>query len=153
MADKPNAEELIAEELGITLDTLKIWLRPFCHNPMTTELLLLLGAGIMLGTYNVKEVCDRLGLSPHPAYAALQFQSVHRWRKLLGELGYEMAIPLLSSRNSRRKAQRPAVGPAVCWPWMIVCWNGCRAKWAWSGPGIVVGASGWSRARTSSVWC
>ena len=106
MADKPSAEDLIAEELGIGLDTLKMWLQPFCHNPLTRELLLLLGAGVMLGTYSVKEVCDRLGFSLHQAYSSLQFQSVHRWRKLLSELGYEMAIPLLRELQEKSAATR-----------------------------------------------
>ena len=106
MADQPSAEDLIAEELGNELATLKRWLQPFCHNPLTTELLLLLGAGVMLGTFSVKEVCDRLGLSPHQAYSSLQFQSVYRWRKLLGELGYEMAIPLLRELQEKSAATR-----------------------------------------------
>jgi len=106
MANPPQAEDLIAEELGHELDTMKGRLQPFCHNPLTTELLLLLGAGVMLGTYTVKEVCDRLGLAAHPAYSSLQFQSVYRWRKLLGELGYEMAIPLLKELQEKSAATR-----------------------------------------------
>jgi hypothetical protein len=104
MADSPCAEELIAHELGIALETVKTWLHPFGQNPRTTEFLLLLGAGVMMGTYSVKEVCDRLGLSPPQAYAAVRFQSVYRWRKVLGDLGYEMAIPLLQELQGKSAA-------------------------------------------------
>ena len=104
MADASAAEELIAHELGIALETVKSWLQSFAQNPRTTEFLLLLGAGVMLGAYSVKEVCDRLGLVPHQAYAALRFQSVYRWRKVLGELGYEMALPLLQDLQAKSAA-------------------------------------------------
>lgn len=104
MADSPSAEELIAHEWGIALETVKSWLHPFAPNPLTTEFLLLLGAGVMLGAYSVKEVCDRLGLAPHHAYEAVRFQSVYRWRKMLGELGYEMAIPLLQELQAKSAA-------------------------------------------------
>lgn len=104
MADQPRAEELIAHELGIALETVKTWLHPFGQNPRTTEFLLLLSAGVLLGAYSVNEVCDRLGLSPQQAYAAVRFQSVYRWRNVLGDLGYEMAIPLLQELQGKSAA-------------------------------------------------
>jgi hypothetical protein len=104
MADPFRAEELIAHELGIALESVKTWLHPFGQNPRTTEFLLLLSAGVLLGAYSVNEVCDRLGLSPQQAYAAVRFQSVYRWRKVLGELGYEMAIPLLQELQGKSAA-------------------------------------------------
>jgi len=101
MADQPTAEELVAKELSVTLGELMSMLRPFCHTSVTAELLVLLGAGVMFGTYNVNDVCDRVGISPTTAYHRLQFQSVYRWRKLISELGYEVAIPLLQELQEK----------------------------------------------------
>lgn len=111
MADQPTAEELVAQELSVTLGELMSIVRPFCHTSVTAELLVLLGAGVMFGAYSIKEVCDRVGLSPTMAYYRLQFQSVYRWRMLTSKLGYEVAIPLL--RELQEKSAPPRRTPGL----------------------------------------
>ena len=101
MAEQTTAEELVAQELRVALGDMMNILKPFCHTSLTAELLLLLGAGVMLGAYSVKEVCCRVGLSPGMGYSQLQFQSVYRWRKLISEMGYEVAIPLLQDLQEK----------------------------------------------------
>jgi len=101
MAKQSTAEELVAQELRVALGDMMDILKPFCHTSLTAELLLLLGGGVMFGAYSVKDVCDRLGLSPTMGYYQLQFQSVYRWRKLICELGYEMAIPHLQALQDK----------------------------------------------------
>jgi hypothetical protein len=106
MADKQTAEELVAQELSVSLRELRGLLHPFYHSPLTAELLLLLSAGVMLGIYSIKEVCDRVGLSPGMAYRHLQFQSVYRWHKLLTEIAYEVALPLVRDLQGKSASTR-----------------------------------------------
>jgi hypothetical protein len=52
MAGKQTAEELIAQALSVSLRELRGLSQPLCHSPLTAELLFLLGAGVLLGSYS-----------------------------------------------------------------------------------------------------
>jgi hypothetical protein len=68
------------------------------------ELLLLIALGTLCGAFNPHQVCQTLGLPLSGTYAEVGAVSLYYWHKLLRDVLYDRAIPLLLERQGKSAA-------------------------------------------------
>lgn len=107
---EPTAEQAFLEELGECLEKLEPVLTQQWSRKDWVELVLLLALGVLYGAWNPHQVCQILGLPVGETYAELSTISPYYWRKLLQEVLYAQALPLLQQRQGKSAATRSRDG-------------------------------------------
>ena len=107
---KPTAEKALLEELGTCLEKLVPFLQQQWSKKDWMELVLLLALGTLLGAWNPHQVCQILGLPQRETYAELGTISPYSWRKLLWDVLYAQALPLVEKRHEKSAATRSRDG-------------------------------------------
>jgi hypothetical protein len=97
---------VVIEELGGLVRAIK----KFVKDPESIDVVMLLSAGVMFGAYNLYQVITRLGLSRSKSYERMGYVSLYRWKKILEDIGYETAIPLLKEKLSKSASTKSRAG-------------------------------------------
>ncbi|MCP4285278.1 MAG: transposase [Gammaproteobacteria bacterium] len=108
----PSAETYFTEELTSTYKVVGTLLKGCFRtlNDSTLEMVLALAFAMALGTENIHQVIQRLGVSKSAAYGGVKNVSPYLWRKLLQSHLYEVAIPLVQARLTTSDATRSRDG-------------------------------------------
>jgi hypothetical protein len=99
-----TAEQAFLDELGKRLEGLEEFLQQQWSPKEWVELVLLLALGTLCGAWNPHQACQILGLPESGTYEEVGGVSVYHWRKLLRDVLYAWAIPLLLERQSKSAA-------------------------------------------------
>ena len=121
---EPTAEEAMMEELGECLEKLEPFLTQQWSRKDWVELVLLLALGVLHGAWNPHQVCQILGLPQSETYAELGTVSPYSWRKLLLDVLYAHALPLLRERHGKSAATRSRDG------WVLAVDDLVIIRWA-----------------------
>jgi len=101
---EPTAEKAYLDELGKCLEGLAEFLQRHWSTQEWVELLLLIALGTLCGAWNPHQVCQTLGLPLSGTYAEVGAVSLYYWHKLLRDVLYDRAIPLLLERQGKSAA-------------------------------------------------
>lgn len=133
---EPTAEQALLDELGACLEKLEPVLAEQWSRKDWVELVLLLALGVLCGAWNPHQVCQILGLPIGETYAELGTVSPYYWRKLLQDVLYAQALPLLRERQGKSAATRSRDGWVLAVDDMVILRFATKLgmvwKW-WSG--------------------
>ena len=128
-----TAEEHFTEEMHNTIEEfgriLKAYFRTIPDKDLET--LLLISMAVFLGSDNIYQVLQVLGLPKTATYNRVKGVSVYYWREFLQKHLYSLVIPLLQERLSKSDSTKSRDGLVLCVDDSVIASHATELSYVW----------------------